>query len=394
MGLYLELLAGRGGYENGLHEADGMGPVSRTILTAGLAVLTALSLLSCGGPLGDGEFGALQSIAITPENPSMDLLETMQFSATGTYEGGVTRDLTNELSWSTADSGVAAAGLQGKVTSVSTGTTTVTATDIDAGISASTGLNSGCTAAVTNNGPVASRTGAHVTMGLSCADEATDYACITNSARICFSGPVDFETDAGPFTTLNAALAACGDNFVTDTNCTADDGAPDVLEFQEASSAVATVSGIDAARYTDLQVHLRAAFSPFTDINDNINVFACCGAGCTPAFAGSALNLESGGTDEWSERGPIELDTGEFDNCTAAAVSFSLQTVSVGEVAHMDDYAMSGTGTHAFQLMDNLDGTYTGGFAACAASTVEVSCMWSTIHGTFQADNTTFVSFY
>jgi hypothetical protein len=230
-------------------------------------------------------------------------------------------------------------------------------------------------------------------MSLSCSGEATSHSCTTGSARICFSGPEDFEADTGPFTTINATLAACGANGVTTTNCVADDGAPDVLEFNEAKTGTATVSGIDATGFTDLQVHLRAAFAATTDFNENINVYACCGSGCTPAYVGTAYNLISGGTDDWQERGPFSLEKATFDNCASTTVVFSLSTFSVGEVAHMDDYALSGLGKFAFSLADNLDGTYTGGFAACAADTVPVTCTWGTAHGTFQADNTTNVIF-
>jgi hypothetical protein len=373
-----------------------MGRIPRIILTLGLGAVMAFTLVSCDGSGGGGGGGGdatLTSIEVTPQNPSIALLGTQQFTATGKYTDGGTRDLTTQLTWSTADTAVATAGSQGLVTSVSEGTTTVTATNTASGISGSTGLNSGCTASVSNDGPVSQRSGANVTLALSCSGAATSYSCSTGSARICFSGPEDFETDVGPFTTVNATLAACGANGVTTTNCVANDGTPDVLEFDEATTGTATVSGIDATGFTDLQVHLRAAFAAATDINDNINVNACCGSGCTPANVGTAFNLNSGGTDNWQERGPFSLVKAAFDNCAFTTVGFSFSTISVGEVAHMDDYALSGLGTFALSLTDNLDGTYTGGFAACAADTVPVTCTWSTANGTFQADNTTDVTF-
>jgi hypothetical protein len=344
-----------------------MGRIPRIILTLGLGTFMAISLVSCGELDENDVAGQLQSIEVLPENPSIALFGTQQFTATGKYTGGETRDLTTQVTWGTSDITVATAGLPGLVTSVSEGTTTVTATDAATGIIGRTGLNSACTASVSNDGPVSQRSGANVTMSLSCSGEATSHSCTTGSARICFSGPEDFEADLGPFTTVNATLAACGANGVTTTNCVANDGTPDVLEFNEAKTGTATVSGIDA--------------------------YACCGSGCTPAYVGTAYNLISGGTNDWQERGPFSLEKAAFDNCASTTVVFSLSTFSVGEVAHMDDYALSGLGKFAFSLADNLDGTYTGGFAACAADTVPVTCTWGTAHGTFQADNTTNVIF-
>jgi hypothetical protein len=371
-----------------------MGPAIRIILTLGLGAFMACSLVSCGGDGNGDEQSILESISITPENPSITLGATRQLTATGNLSNGTTRDMTNEVTWGTADIAVATTSSQGLVTSVSEGTTTVTATDADTGIRGSTGLNSGCTASVTNDGPVPERSEADVTLALSCPGEATSFGCTTESARICVSGPEDFEVDAGPFTTVNATLAACGSNFVSSSGCVANDGTPDVLEFDEASTGTAFASGIDATGFTDLQVHMRAAFAATTDINENINVYACCGPGCFVAtIIGTAYNLNSGGTDDWSERGPFGLESSTFDNCASTTIGFSFSTISVGEVAHMDDYALSGLGTLGFSLDDNLDGTYTGDFAACAASTVTVSCTWGTAHGIFQADNTTDVIF-
>ncbi|MBW4056180.1 MAG: ATP-dependent DNA ligase, partial [Proteobacteria bacterium] len=74
----------------------------------------------------------LVSLTVLPANPNIILGTTQQFSATGTFSDSTTRDLTTSATWSSSAPTVAtvsnAAGTNGLATSVSTGTTTITAT--------------------------------------------------------------------------------------------------------------------------------------------------------------------------------------------------------------------------------------------------------------------------
>jgi Bacterial Ig-like domain (group 2)/Abnormal spindle-like microcephaly-assoc'd, ASPM-SPD-2-Hydin len=88
---------------------------------------------------GTGTAAALVSIAVTPANPSFALGTTQQLQATGTYSDGSTQDLTNTATWSAANPAIATVNAQGLATSVTTGSTSVTATS--ASISGSTTLN-------------------------------------------------------------------------------------------------------------------------------------------------------------------------------------------------------------------------------------------------------------
>ncbi len=88
------------------------------------------------GPFSDGGHvfvvaPALDSIAVTPANPSVTKGATEQFSATGTFDGGSTQDLTNQVRWASATTSVAtisnASGSQGLATAVSSGTSAISA---------------------------------------------------------------------------------------------------------------------------------------------------------------------------------------------------------------------------------------------------------------------------
>ncbi|MHC4913755.1 MAG: Ig-like domain-containing protein, partial [Planctomycetota bacterium] len=265
----------------------------RVLLILGLSAVMAFTLVSCGetggGDVGSGGDGgdkgeddadvSLTSITVTPANPSIALLGTQQFTATGYYSDGTTEDLTTEVVWSSDDISIATTsntlGTEGLATSKTMGTITVSALHTVTLISNTTGLNSGCWADVTNNGPVDNRTNATVTLTLSCSSETTNYACTTGGSRICISGPGDFETNTSPLTTnASAAVAACGANGVTDISCTDDVGVADILEFSGNAIAVANTPEINATGFTDLQVHFRAAYAAAAtyDADENIEV--------------------------------------------------------------------------------------------------------------------------
>ena len=70
----------------------------------------------------------LQSIAVTPTNPTLLTGATQQFTATGTYSDSSTQNLTSTVTWTSASPTVATIGAGGLATGVSAGTTAVSAT--------------------------------------------------------------------------------------------------------------------------------------------------------------------------------------------------------------------------------------------------------------------------
>src|SRR5207244_1232859 len=78
-----------------------------TSVAAGTTTITA----TLGGVSGSTTLtvtaATLTSIAVTPTNPSIAKGTTRQFTATGTYSDGSTQDLTNAVSWSSSNLGVA-----------------------------------------------------------------------------------------------------------------------------------------------------------------------------------------------------------------------------------------------------------------------------------------------
>ena len=69
----------------------------------------------------------LTSIAVTPTNSSIWAGVSQQFTATGTYSDGSTQNLSNQVTWTSLNAGVATINTNGLATGVSTGTTTISA---------------------------------------------------------------------------------------------------------------------------------------------------------------------------------------------------------------------------------------------------------------------------
>jgi hypothetical protein len=103
-----------------------------TLALITLAILTGLALTGCGASIGGGAATAapaiLNSIQVSPASASAPLGRGQQFTATGNYSDGTSRDLTNAVSWSSLATAVATVSATGAASSAGVGTTTITAT--------------------------------------------------------------------------------------------------------------------------------------------------------------------------------------------------------------------------------------------------------------------------
>ncbi|MEW6277627.1 MAG: Ig-like domain-containing protein [Candidatus Eremiobacterota bacterium] len=120
---------------NGLASGLRPGQVTITATREGTTLQTTLTVI--GGV-------TLQGLAITPQDPTIPVRMTQQFTATGTFSDGSTLDLTATVTWTSGTPNVATisngAGTQGRATGLTAGVTQITATDPTTGLSASTSL--------------------------------------------------------------------------------------------------------------------------------------------------------------------------------------------------------------------------------------------------------------
>jgi hypothetical protein len=102
----------------------------KRLLVAALAGTLFLLLMGCGngGQLGGNQSGKrLQSIIIAPQNPSVPLGNSQQFSATAVYSDGSKVDVTSTAVWGSAQPTIATVSASGLAVSKAVGTTVVTA---------------------------------------------------------------------------------------------------------------------------------------------------------------------------------------------------------------------------------------------------------------------------
>jgi plastocyanin len=94
------------GFDNGNGTASGM---------SGMVVVSGSSAAT------------LQSISVTPANPSVNVGATRQFIATGKFSDGTTNDLSSQVTWASATTSVATISSTGLATGVAPGTSVITA---------------------------------------------------------------------------------------------------------------------------------------------------------------------------------------------------------------------------------------------------------------------------
>ena len=90
-----------------------------TNITATFSTKSASSSLTVTAPV-------LQAIAVTPSNTSLLTLSTKAFTATGSYTDG-TRDITNDVTWSSSNTAYATISGAGEVQTLTQGTTAINA---------------------------------------------------------------------------------------------------------------------------------------------------------------------------------------------------------------------------------------------------------------------------
>ncbi len=100
-------------------------------IAAGAVTITASSGTVSGTATLTVQTAPLQSISITPTNPTVSLSSggvTQQFKATGKYTDGTTQDITSQVTWASTVQLVATIDSTGLATGRSVGTTSIQAT--------------------------------------------------------------------------------------------------------------------------------------------------------------------------------------------------------------------------------------------------------------------------
>jgi hypothetical protein len=98
-----------------------------TGVAAGTSTITATMGAISGNTTLTVTAAVLQSIAVTPANPSISPGHTQQLWATGTYSDGTSQNITATVAWSSGNTSVATVNPSGLTSGVALGTATITA---------------------------------------------------------------------------------------------------------------------------------------------------------------------------------------------------------------------------------------------------------------------------
>jgi len=123
------------------------GMKSRVVAVApGVATISAVDSETGVESSPDGDamvtvLGPLESITITPAVATREVGQTIFFTATGHFEGGVMQNITQQVTWSSSDPAVATApneaGMKSRVDAVGVGQATISAMDPESGVGSS-----------------------------------------------------------------------------------------------------------------------------------------------------------------------------------------------------------------------------------------------------------------
>jgi uncharacterized protein YjdB len=122
--------------------------VNSSGVMTGVATGTSTITATLSGVVGSTVVSvpALNSITVTPVNPSINAGATQALTATGNYQGGGTQNLTSQVTWKSATTSVATVSSSGVVTGISGGTSTISAT--------LGSINGSTTVSVSSGGPL------------------------------------------------------------------------------------------------------------------------------------------------------------------------------------------------------------------------------------------------
>lgn len=193
--------------------------VSASGLATGVAVGSANINATSGSVTGSATLtvtasvtATLQSITVTPANPSLAVGATQQFTATGSYSDGSKKNITASVSWSSSNASVATVSAGGLATAVVAGS---------AGVTATSGTISGSTTLTITSGSLSSVAGCdgsgncYVRAGASGAGTGADWTNAYTALPATLTRGVTYYVAGGKYPAYTANTPASGTTLVT-----------------------------------------------------------------------------------------------------------------------------------------------------------------------------------
>ena len=144
------------------------------------ALVCAAILLGAGCGKFFPSGSTLVSISLSPANSTIQLSKTQQFTATGSFGDGSSKDVSSSVNWSSSSTNVATINSSGIASAVATGTTTITATQ--GSVSGSTGLTVSTQASGLTVSPASQTISAGQTVQFSATQNGSSVSGVTWSS--------------------------------------------------------------------------------------------------------------------------------------------------------------------------------------------------------------------
>jgi uncharacterized protein YjdB len=323
-----------------------------TITAASGSKTASAALVVTGATTG------LASIAVTPAAASQPVNTSQQYTATGTYQDGSTRDLTAIIAWASSTPAVAKVDSKGVVTGVAAGTSTISAT---------LGTISGSTTVAVKAPTISSITVTPdgLTLGIGIGEQYTATAIYSDgSTQDLVSGVTWTSSDSSVASISASGLAttvAAGNATITATVGSASDTATLTVVAAQLLSIAVTPAPVSLAKGTTQQFAATGTFDDgSTQLLTSVNWSSSNSAVVSvDAVSGLATGVGTGSANVTAASGSV--------SGTAAVTVTGATLVSVA-VTPANSTMPSGT---------TKPMTATGTFSDSSTQDLTLSALWS-----------------
>ena len=344
-----------------------------------LALVSILSLLGCGGGSSGGSTTpVLQSISLTPSAPSVAVGLTQQFTATGSYSDGSSKNLTGSVTWNSSTPATATISASGLATSVAVGTTTVSARS--GGISGSTVLTVPATLVSLVVTPPSVQIAATTATSFTATGTFNDGSVKNVTSSVTWSSAdTTIATISSTTPTQGAAMGvAAGTVIITATGTTATGSTSGTASLKVTSATLTSIAVTPAAMSIPLGVQQQfTATGTFSDMTTQDITGTVTWASSAPSIAsitvsGLATGLKIGSTTISATAGAVSGST----SLTVNAANLASLAVTPGnpgnpaQIAANTAQQFSAVGTFNDGSTKNLTGQAAWTSSNTAVSTI------------------------
>jgi hypothetical protein len=237
-----------------------------------VAVLIISQLTACGGSNPPAPAPALKFVQLIPLTSSINIGETQQFAAWGTYSDGISKDMSGQAAWSSSNQAVATISSSGLALGHSQGSTTISAI-FNGGAGPVTGTATLGVAATLTSVTIAP---VNPSIAVSTSLQLTATGIFSDGSRQDLTASASWSSSSSAVATVSSSGVATGAGVGTATIAVTQGGVSSatILTVRSAalSSITITLPNISIAKDTSRQLTATGNFSDGT--TQNLTAFA------------------------------------------------------------------------------------------------------------------------